>query len=184
MGIVVQKFGGSSVADLEKLLQVSKHIIKEYEKGNKIIVVVSAQGKTTDRLVAEAKEITNNPNKRELDVLTSVGEQITISKLSMLLNKLGYKAISMTGWQIPIITTKEHGNAKIKYINKDKINKLLDDNYIVIGALASGEPILCKKNDEKFFIYDHENREIDDDLVYNNFFALLNDLYDLLGIGE
>ena len=131
MGIVVQKFGGSSVADLEKLLQVSKHIIKEYEKGNKIIVVVSAQGKTTDRLVAEAKEITNNPSKRELDVLTSVGEQITISKLSMLLNKLGYKAISMTGWQIPIITTKEHGNAKIKYINKDKINKLLDDNYIV-----------------------------------------------------
>ncbi len=138
MGIVVQKFGGSSVADLEKLLQVSKHIIKEYEKGNKIIVVVSAQGKTTDRLVAEAKEITNNPNKRELDVLTSVGEQITISKLSMLLNKLGYKAISMTGWQIPIITTKEHGNAKIKYINKDKINKLLDDNYIVIIAGFQG----------------------------------------------
>ena len=65
-----------------------------------------------------------------------------------------------------------------------KDNDKPDDNYIVIGALASGEPILCKKNDEKFFIYDHENREIDDDLVYNNFFALLNDLYDLLGIGE
>ncbi|MBR3133233.1 MAG: aspartate kinase [Clostridia bacterium] len=138
MGIVVQKFGGSSVADLEKLEQVSNHIIYEYNKGNKVVVVVSAQGKTTNKLISEAEEISSDTNLRELDSLISVGEQITASKLSMLLNKLGYKAISLTGWQIPIITTNEHGNAKIKNINSDKILSLLDENYIVIVAGFQG----------------------------------------------
>ncbi|MBR3153007.1 MAG: aspartate kinase [Clostridia bacterium] len=138
MGIVVQKFGGSSVADLEKLNLVSNHIIYEYNKGNKVVVVVSAQGKTTNKLISEAEEITTETNLRELDALISVGEQITASKLSMLLNKLGYKSISLTGWQIPIITTSEHGNAKIKNINTDKLNKLLDENYIIIVAGFQG----------------------------------------------
>ena len=93
MGIVVQKFGGSSVADVKKLEVVSEHIIKEVENNNKVVVVVSAQGKTTNKLIFEEEEITKTPSKREHDVLVSVGEQITIAKLAMMLQKKGYKAI-------------------------------------------------------------------------------------------
>lgn len=138
MGIVVQKFGGSSVADAEKLLKVCKHIIKEYNEGNNVAVVVSAQGKTTDRLISEEKEITKKPNKREHDVLVSTGEQITIAKLAMTLQELGYKAISLAGWQIPIITTSEFGNAKIKYVNTKIILDLFEEKYIVIIAGFQG----------------------------------------------
>ncbi|MCI8965507.1 MAG: aspartate kinase [Clostridia bacterium] len=138
MGIVVQKFGGSSVADAERLLKVCKHIIKEHNEGNNVAVVVSAQGKTTDKLISEEREITKNPNKREHDTLVSVGEQITISKLAMTLEELGYKAISLTGWQVPIVTTNEHGNAKIKYINNEKILDLFNKGYIVIIAGFQG----------------------------------------------
>lgn len=138
MGIIVQKFGGSSVADAEKLLKVCKHIIKEYNRGNDVAVVVSAQGKTTDRLISEEREITKKPNKREHDVLVSTGEQITIAKLAMTLQELGYKAISLAGWQIPIITTSEFGNAKIKYINTKTIYNLFKEKYIVIIAGFQG----------------------------------------------
>ena len=96
MDTIVLKFGGSSISDNEKLEIVAKKIIELYKKNN-IVVVVSAQGKTTDNLIKEAKEISNNLDKRELDVLLSVGEQITISKLAMCLNSLGYPAISLTG---------------------------------------------------------------------------------------
>ena len=106
MGLIVQKFGGSSVANAEKVVNVATIITDEYKAGNSVVVVVSAQGKTTDKLASEEKEITENPNEREHDVLLSVGEQITIAKLAIYLNKLGYKAISYTGWQIPIITDK------------------------------------------------------------------------------
>ena len=138
MGIIVQKFGGSSVADKEKLLNVCKHIINEYNANNKVIVVVSAQGKTTDKLIEEEKKISNNPNKREHDVLISVGEQITISKLAIYLNELGYDAISYAGWQIPIITDNCYGNANIININTEKILKELEKNKIVIVAGFQG----------------------------------------------
>ena len=138
MGIVVQKFGGSSVADKNRLLNVCNHIIKEYEKNQKIVVVVSAQGKTTDKLISEEKEISHNPNKREHDVLVSVGEQITISKLAIYLNELGYNAISFTGWQVPIITDDIYGNANIIDINTEKILKELEKNKIVIVAGFQG----------------------------------------------
>ncbi len=138
MGIVVQKFGGSSVADIEKLYNICKHIIREYNKGQKVVVVVSAQGKTTDRLISEEKDITENPLPREHDVLVSVGEQITISKLAMCLKEKGYNAISYTGWQLPIITDSVHGNARIKYIETEKIKKQLDLGNIVIVAGFQG----------------------------------------------
>lgn len=138
MGIIVQKFGGSSVATTDKLFTVCKHIIKEYENGNYVVVVVSAQGKTTDELIKEEREITNAPSKREHDVLVSVGEQITISKLAMCLEKLGYKAISYTGWQIPIITNSIFGNARIKNIETTKIKKDLQNGKIVIVAGFQG----------------------------------------------
>ena len=99
MDTIVLKFGGSSVADNEKLKIVADKIINLKNKGNNIIVVVSAQGKTTDKLIAEAKELSNNTEDREMDVLLSSGEQMSTAKLSILLNELGYKAISLTGWQ-------------------------------------------------------------------------------------
>ena len=138
MGIIVQKFGGSSVADTNKLFNVSKIIINEYNQGNKVVVVVSAQGKSTDKLIQEEVEITENPNKREHDVLVSTGEQITISKLAMCLNKLGYKAKSYLGWQIPITTNDKYGNADIINIETNKIIEDLESNNIVIVAGFQG----------------------------------------------
>lgn len=135
MGIIVQKFGGSSVADTKKLLHVSKIIIDEYNKGNKLVVVVSAQGKSTDQLIKEEGEITKKPNKREHDVLVSTGEQITISKLAMCLNELGYKAKSYLGWQIPITTNDEFGNADILNIKTEKIiNDIENDNIVIVAG--------------------------------------------------
>ena len=138
MGIIVQKFGGSSVATTEKLKKVCSHITKEFRKGNDVAVIVSAQGKTTDRLITEEKEITTSPSKREHDVLVSTGEQITISKLAMMLNDMGYKAISLTGWQIQIVTDDNFGNARIKSINSQKIIDLFHKGYIVIIAGFQG----------------------------------------------
>ena len=136
--ILVQKYGGTSVANKEKLMDVSQNVIKEIKKGRKLVVVVSAQGKTTNKLIEEEKEITENPNSREHDVLVSVGEQITISKLAMMLNDLGYKAKSYTGWQIPIVTTSENKSARIKWINSEKLRKDLEDGYTIIVAGFQG----------------------------------------------
>lgn len=132
MDTVVVKFGGSSVADNEKLQIVAQKIIKLYEKGNKIVVVVSAQGKTTDKLIKEAEELALKPEKREMDMLVSIGEQISASKLSILLNYLGYKSISLTGWQAGIHTDEVNQNAKIEYINTQRIEKELEDGKIVV----------------------------------------------------
>jgi aspartate kinase len=138
MGLIVQKFGGSSVANIQKLELVTEHIIYEVEKGNKVVVVVSAQGKTTDRLIAEEEEITKTPLKREHDVLVSTGEQITIAKLSMLLNEKNYRAVSLTGWQIPIITNSEFSNSRIKYIHNETVEEYLNAGNIVIVAGFQG----------------------------------------------
>ena len=138
MGIIVQKFGGTSVADTEKLFNVCKHIIKEREKNNKVVVVVSAQGKMTDKLLSEAKEIDDNLDPRELDMLLSTGEQITISKLAMCLKKLGHNAISLTGWQVPIKTTTAHGDSNITRINIDRLLKEVENSKIVIVAGFQG----------------------------------------------
>lgn len=138
METIVLKFGGSSLADNIKLNIVANKIIDFYNKGNKIIVVVSAQGKTTDNLIKEAKELSYEPNKREMDVLLSTGEQISISKLSILLNRLGYDAISLTGWQAGIYTSNTNEEAKIEYINTERINKELESGKIVVIAGFQG----------------------------------------------
>ena len=135
MNIIVQKFGGSSVATVERLEQVAEHIIKEKKKNNQVVVVVSAQGKTTDKLISEEKEVTKNIYPREHDVLVSVGEQITISKLAMLLNDKGYKAISLCGWQIPIVTSSAHTNARVRYIKNETIlDNLRSDNIVIVAG--------------------------------------------------
>ncbi len=135
MSIIVQKFGGSSVATVEKLHQVASHIIREVENKNQVVVVVSAQGKTTDKLIAEEKEITEVVYPREHDVLVSVGEQITISKLAMVLKSKGYNATSLCGWQIPIITNNEHNNGRIRYIKNETIlDYLRADNVVIVAG--------------------------------------------------
>lgn len=138
MDTIVLKFGGSSVADNEKLKLVADKIIGLYEKGHNIVVVVSAQGKTTDKLISEAKELAEKTEDREMDVLLSTGEQMTTAKLSILLNKLGYKAISLTGWQAGIYTNNTNQNAIIKCINTARIREELEEGKIVIVAGFQG----------------------------------------------
>lgn len=132
MDTIVLKFGGSSLADNEKLKNVANKIIELYKKEYNIVVIVSAQGKTTDKLLAEAKELSETPNKRELDVLLSSGEQISAAKLSILLNKMGYDSISLTGWQAGIFTNNTNQNALIKSIDLKRVKKELEKNKIVI----------------------------------------------------
>ena len=130
--IMVLKFGGSSVADNRKLELVAKRITKIYDKGNRVVVVLSAQGKTTDKLINEAKELSNNVPSRELDALLSCGEQMSTAKLSILLNYMGYPSISLTGWQAGIFTNNNNQNATIIKINTSRILKELNENKIVI----------------------------------------------------
>ena len=132
MDTIVLKFGGSSVADNEKLKMVASKTIKLYEEENNIVVVVSAQGKTTDDLIKQAEELSANPNKREMDMLLSVGEQISAAKLSILFNDLGYDAISLTGWQAGIYTNEESQNATIEKIDIKKKKKELEKGKIVV----------------------------------------------------
>ena len=138
MGLIVQKFGGSSVATTEKLHLVAEHIKKELDLNNKVVVVVSAQGKTTDKLIAEEKEITKKTSGREHDVLVSTGEQITIAKLAILLKEKGLKAVSLAGWQIPIVTNSDYSNARIRYINNETIEEYLRADNVVIVAGFQG----------------------------------------------
>ena len=137
MSTVVLKFGGSSLADNTKLSMVANKII-EFHNNNKVVVVVSAQGKSTDRLIEEAKSLSDEPNKREMDVLLSTGEQVSISKLSILLNKMGYRAISLTGWQAGIYTSSQNQSAKIEGINTSRLNEELSNDNIVIVAGFQG----------------------------------------------
>ncbi len=138
MGLVVQKFGGSSVADAQKLFNVAGRIADVYDQGNQVVVVVSAQGDTTDDLIEKANEINPNHSKREMDVLLSVGEQITISLLAMALEKMGYPVISLTGWQVPIHTDSKNMSARIKTIEIQRLQSELDQKKIVIVAGFQG----------------------------------------------
>ena len=138
MDIIVLKFGGTSVADNDKLKLVAKKITTLYDQGTNVVVVVSAQGKKTDSLITEAYEISQNPISRELDVLLSTGEQVSISKLSILLNDCGYKAVSLTGWQAGIYTNNVNQNAIIEHINTKRIKDELSKGKIVIVAGFQG----------------------------------------------
>ncbi len=138
MNTIVLKFGGTSVADNSKLNIVASKITALVDEGKKVVVVVSAQGKKTDSLLNEAYELSNNPNNRELDVLLSTGEQVSISKLCIVLNKLGYKAISLTGWQAGIYTNNTNQEAIVDHINTKRILKELSEGNIVVIAGFQG----------------------------------------------
>ncbi len=138
MSLIVQKFGGSSVANAERVMNVANRIVDTYKQGNSVVVVVSAQGDTTDDLIAKANEINPNASKREMDMLLSTGEQISISILAMAIQKLGYNAVSLTGWQIGMNTDSNYSNSRIKTINTERLRKELDANNIVIVAGFQG----------------------------------------------
>ncbi len=138
MNLIVQKFGGTSVANVERIRNVAQIITDTYEKGNAVIAVVSAQGDTTDDLIQKAAEITDKPSSREMDVLLSTGEQISMSLLAMAIEKLGYPVTSLTGWQAGFLTEATHGNARIKKINTERLQNELDKKNIVIVAGFQG----------------------------------------------
>jgi aspartate kinase len=138
LGLIVQKFGGTSVETVERIQNTAERIIEEKKKGNQVAVVVSAMGKTTDQLVSMAKQLSEHPSKREMDMLLSTGEQVTISLLSMALAEKGYEAISFTGWQAGIMTEEVHSNARILDIQTDKIKHHLNRNQVVIVAGFQG----------------------------------------------
>lgn len=138
MDTIVMKFGGSSVADNDRLKLVANKIIDLYDKNNNIVVILSAQGKMTDKLIQEASDLSKNTKAREMDMLLSSGEQISIAKLSILLNEMGYKSISLTGWQAGILTNNTNQNATIKNIDTTRILNELKDRKIVIIAGFQG----------------------------------------------
>lgn len=138
MSIIVQKFGGTSVADAAKIKNVASAAIAEKEKGHQVVVVVSAMGKTTDYLVDLASEISPNPSLREMDMLLTTGEQVSIALLTMAIHQAGHKAISMNAAQIGIITENVHSKARIVDIKTKKLKKNLDNGMIVVAAGFQG----------------------------------------------
>lgn len=138
MSLIVKKFGGSSVANLERLLNVADIVTTDYKAGNQVVVVVSAQGDTTDDLLAKAAEITDRPSKREMDVLLSTGEMMSMSLLAMAIREKGCSAISLTGWQAGIKTDLNYSEARIRKVASERIRSELDRNRIVIVAGFQG----------------------------------------------
>jgi aspartate kinase len=138
LGIIVQKFGGTSVATVEKILNVADRILDERKRGNDVVVVVSAMGKSTDELISLAKQVSAKPSKRELDMLVTTGEQVTIALLAMALHEKGHDAVSMTGWQAGVETEPIHGSARILNIDTDRINRAIHEGKIVIVAGFQG----------------------------------------------
>lgn len=138
MAIVVQKFGGTSVADAEKIRRAASRALNAHQLGNQVVVVASARGKQTDQLVADALELNPNPSKREMDMLLSTGEQQTVSLMAMCLEAAGQKAISFTGSQIQLITDDAHGKARIQSIGAETLREKLADGYICVVAGFQG----------------------------------------------
>ncbi len=138
MSLIVQKFGGSSVANAERVMNVAKIVTDTYKQGNDVVVVVSAQGDTTDDLIAKAKEINPNGSKREMDMLLSSGEQISIALLAMAIQSLGYPAVSLLGWQAGFSTNSVYSAARIKTIHKERLKTELSERKIVVVAGFQG----------------------------------------------
>ena len=139
MALIVKKFGGSSVANAERVFNVANIIIEDYKKGNDVVVVVSAQGDTTDDLIAKAKEINpSGASKREMDMLLCAGEQISIALLAMAIEKLGCPATSLLGWQAGFQTNSTHSLARIKRVDPERIRNELDKKRIVVVAGFQG----------------------------------------------
>ncbi|MRH41754.1 aspartate kinase [Aquibacillus halophilus] len=138
MGIIVQKYGGTSVGDVKRIKNVAKRVKKSVEQGDQIVVVVSAMGDTTDELVGLMNDITDNPPRREMDMILTTGEQVSMALLSTALQELGVASISYTGWQAGIETEPEYGNARIIHIDPKRILHSINEGNVVIVAGFQG----------------------------------------------
>jgi aspartate kinase len=138
MALIVKKFGGSSLANAECLKRVASTIARAYSEGNSVVVVLSAQADTTDDLIEKAKEINDNPSKREMDVLLSTGEQASAALMAMTLDSMGLPAVSLTGWQIGMNTDSDYGSARIKAVATERMKAELDRRRIVLIAGFQG----------------------------------------------
>ena len=138
MALIVQKFGGSSVADRERIFNVARIVANTRNAGNDVVVVVSAQGDTTDDLIEKAAEITHDPSQREMDMLLSTGEQISIALLAMALDSIGTPAISLTGWQAGFRTNRAYTKARITKLDTERIESELARNRVVVVAGFQG----------------------------------------------
>ena len=130
--LIVKKFGGTSVANKERIFNVANRCIEEYKKGNDVVVVLSAMGKYTDELITMAKDINEKPPKREMDMLFTIGEQMSVALMSMAMNKLGVPAVSLNAFQVAMHTTSAYGNARLKRIDTERIRRELESKKIVI----------------------------------------------------
>ena len=138
MGLIVQKYGGTSVADLDKIGNVANRVIKTYKSGNDVVVVLSAMSGVTDNLIGMARQVAENPDRRELDVLLATGEQTTASLLAMMLKDMEYPAVSLLGHQAEVQTDNAYGNARIVNIRTSRIRKFIDGHHIVVIAGFQG----------------------------------------------
>ncbi len=130
--LIVKKFGGTSVANKERIFHVAERCIADYQKGHDVVVVLSAMGKYTDELIDKARVINPNPSKREMDMLLTIGEQMSVSLMAMAMNHLGARAISLNAFQVGMPTTSAHNNARLKRIDTERIQRELEDRKIVI----------------------------------------------------
>ena len=146
--LTVMKFGGSSVADLAHIRNVAQRCIEKQQAGSQVVVVLSAMGKTTDGLIATAKQITEKPSRREMDMLLATGEQVSVSLMAITMIQMGVSAVSLNAWQVPMHTTSDYQNARFKRIDTERIRKELDDNKIVIVTGFQGD-IVIKTSDIK-----------------------------------
>ncbi|HIE10235.1 MAG TPA: aspartate kinase, partial [Kiritimatiellae bacterium] len=138
MALLVQKYGGSSIADVDRIRKAAERIARMHRAGHRLVVVVSAMGDTTDRLIRMAREIDPDPDERELDMLLATGEQVSIALLAMALHAIGVDAVSMTGFQAGIVTDTVHTKAKIQGIHPERVRDALDEGKVVIVAGFQG----------------------------------------------
>ena len=141
MALIVQKFGGTSVADVSRIRNVAKRVTRSYDQGNDVVVILSAMAGVTDRLIGLANEAAEAPDRRELDVLLATGEQTTAALLAMILKSIGYKAQSLLGHQAEVVTDCEYGNARILEIGGERIRRLISDRNIIVVAGFQGADI-------------------------------------------
>ena len=130
--LIVKKFGGTSVANKERIFNVARRCIEDYQKGNDVVVVLSAMGKYTDELISMAKDINEIPPKREMDMLFTIGEQMSVSLMAMAMNKLGVPAVSLNAFQVAMHSTSVYGNARLKRIDTERIRHELEQRKIEI----------------------------------------------------
>ena len=138
MALIVQKFGGSSVANRDRLFNVARIVANTHNAGNDVVVVVSAQGDTTDDLIEKAGEITSDPSGREMDMLLAAGEEISCALLTMALNELGCRAISLLGWQAGFLTDRNHQKARIRKVDTERLECEIGKNQVVVVAGFQG----------------------------------------------